>query len=191
MICPRQRVEADCSVKEAPDVNKNRKRTSFLLLQGNSPSHQQDEHHLHFVYFKADKASAELRQEIQQLWTNFGQNHVYFAPISSMQWQTMQQWWGMVVGNTGGDKYETTAREIHLVLFSASGRVTFRKVTPTATTVNEKKFWQVPQLNWHVSSPIWAFFALSDPSCQWKIDSPKFFHAQRGRRISLFSWGTK
>ena len=57
-----------------------------------------------------------------------------------MQWQTMQQWWGMVVGNTGGDKYETTAREIHLVLFSASGRVTFRKVTPTATTVNEKKF---------------------------------------------------
>ena len=123
--------------------------------------------------------------------TNFGQNHVYFAPISSMQWQTMQQWWGMDVRNTGGDKYETTAREIHLVLFSASGRVTFRKVTPTATTVNEKKFWQVPQLNWHVSSPIWAFFALSDPSCQWKIDSPKFFHAQRGRRISLFSWGTK
>ena len=91
VICPRQRVEADCSVKEAPDVKKNRKRTSFLLLQGNSPSHQQDEHHLHFVYFKADKASAELRQEIQQLWTNFGQNHVYFAPISSMQWQTMQQ----------------------------------------------------------------------------------------------------
>ena len=57
-----------------------------------------------------------------------------------MQWQTMQQWWGMDVRNTGGDKYETTAREIHLVLFSASGRVTFRKVTPTATTVNEKKF---------------------------------------------------
>ena len=56
------------AVKEAPDVKKNnRKRTSFLLLQGNSPSHQQDEHHLHFVYFKADKASAELRQEIQQL----------------------------------------------------------------------------------------------------------------------------
>ena len=98
----------------------------------------------------------------------------------------MQQWWGMVVGNTGGDKYETTAREIHLVLFSASGRVTFRKVTPTATTVNEKKFWQVPQLNWHVSSPIWAFFALSDPSCQWKIDSPKFFHAQRGRHSWLW-----
>ena len=141
--------------------------------------------------FKADKASAELRQEIQQLWTNFGQNHVYFAPISSMQWQTMQQWWGMDVRNTGGDKYETTAREIHLVLFSARGRVTFRIVTHTATKVNEKKFWQVPQLNWHVSSPIWAFFALSNPSCQWKIDSPKFFHAQRGRRISLFSWGTK
>ena len=61
-----------------------------------------------------------------------------------MQWQTMQQWWGMVVGNTGGDKYETTAREIHLVLFSASGRVTFRKVTPTATTVNEKKILTSP-----------------------------------------------
>ena len=119
-------------------------------------------------------------------WPNIDQNHVYFAPISSMQWQTMQQWWGMVVGNTGGDKYETTAREIHLVLFSASGRVTFRKVTHTATKVNEKKFWQVPQLNWHVSSPIWVFFALSDPSCQWKIDSPKSFHAQRGRHSWLW-----
>ena len=34
----------------------------------------------------------ELGQKIQQLWPNFGQNHVYLAPISSMQWQTMQQW---------------------------------------------------------------------------------------------------
>ena len=151
-----------------------------MLLQGNSPSHQQDEHHLHFVYFKADKASAELRQEIQQLWTNFGQNHVYFAPISSMQWQTMQQWWGMVVGNTGGDKYETTAREIHLVLFSASGRVTFRKVTPTATTVNEKKFWQVPQLNWHVSSPIWAFFCPQWPILPVKNRFSQIFPCSEG-----------
>ena len=55
-----------------------------------------------------------------------------------------------------------------------------------ATKVNEKKFWQVPRLNWHVSSPIWAFFAPCDPSSQWKINSLKNFilgcesHSQAG-----------
>ena len=47
-----------------------------------------------------------------------------------------------------------------------------------------KKFWKVPRLNWHVSSSIWAFFAPSGPSSQWKINSPWFFQLQGGRRIS-------
>ena len=57
-----------------------------------------------------------------------------------MQWQTMQQWWGMDVRNTGGDKYETTAREIQndqIGAFRGKWKMTFRKVTPTALKVND------------------------------------------------------
>ena len=45
--------------------------------------------------------------------------------------------------NTGGDKYETTAREIQIYRFStfcSKGRMTFRKVTLAALKVNVKKF---------------------------------------------------
>ena len=60
-----------------------------------------------------------------------------------MQWQTMQQWWGRDVRNTGGDKYETTAREIQNYQFStffSRSKMTSRKVTATALKVNVKKF---------------------------------------------------
>ena len=60
-----------------------------------------------------------------------------------MQWQTMQQWWGRVVSNTGGNKYETTAREIQnyqIGAFSVNWRRAFRKVTPTAWKMIIKKF---------------------------------------------------
>ena len=74
----------------------------------------------------------------------------------------MQQWWGRDVRNTGGDKYETTAREIQNGRFStfcSKWRMTFRKVTPAALKVNVKKFWQVLLVPWHVWAPIWVHFA--------------------------------
>ena len=49
---------------------------------------------------------------------------------------------GEDVGNTGGDKYETTAREIQngrFSTFSVNWKMTFRKVTPTALKVNVKE----------------------------------------------------
>ena len=64
--------------------------------------------------------------------------------------------------NTGGDKYETTAREIQICRFStfcSKWRMTFRKVTPAALKVNVKKFWQVLLVPWHVWAPIWVHFA--------------------------------
>ena len=69
---------------------------------------------------------------------------------------------GEDVGNTGGDKYETTAREIQNGRFStfcSKWRMTFRKVTPAALKVNVKKFWQVLLVPWHVWAPIWVHFA--------------------------------
>ena len=78
-----------------------------------------------------------------------------------MQWQ-QQQRWGMVVRNTGGNKYETTAREIQnyqIGAFCSKWRMTFRKVTPAALKVNVKKFWQVLLVPWHVWAPIWVHFA--------------------------------
>ena len=69
---------------------------------------------------------------------------------------------GEDVGNTGGDKYETTAREIQICRFStfcSKWRMTFRKVTPAALKVNVKKFWQVLLVPWHVWAPIWVHFA--------------------------------
>ena len=59
-------------------------------------------------------------------------------------------------------------------------------MTPTATKVNRKKFWQLPRLNWHVSSPIWTFFAPSGPSSQWKFNSLKFFQPQGCRHSWLW-----
>ena len=49
---------------------------------------------------------------------------------------------GRDVRNTGGDKYEKTAREIRNDQFSTffgNWKMTFRKVTPTASKVNAKK----------------------------------------------------
>ena len=69
---------------------------------------------------------------------------------------------GRDVRNTGGDKYETTAREIQNCRFStfcSKWRMTFRKVTPAALKVNVKKFWQVLLVPWHVWAPIWVHFA--------------------------------
>ena len=65
--------------------------------------------------------------------------------------------------NTGADKYEIAAREIHENQFTVflhklePWRMTFRKVTPAAWIVNEKKFWQAPMGPWHVLSWIWVF----------------------------------
>ena len=50
---------------------------------------------------------------------------------------------GRDVRNTGGDKYEKTAREIRNDRFSTffgNWKMTFRKVTPAAKLVNRKKF---------------------------------------------------
>ena len=47
------------------------------------------------------------------------------------------------VRNTGGNKYETTAREIQngrFSTFSVNWKMTFRKVTLAALKVNVKKF---------------------------------------------------
>ena len=50
---------------------------------------------------------------------------------------------GRGVRNTGGNKYEMTAREIQnyqIGAFFGIWQITFRKVTPTALKVNVKKF---------------------------------------------------
>ena len=82
-----------------------------------------------------------------------------------MQWQTML--WNVTVvsrgvKNTGGNKYETAAREIQnyqIGAFFSKWRKTFRKVTPTSWKVNVKKIWQVLLVPWHVWAPIWVHFA--------------------------------
>ena len=53
--------------------------------------------------------------------------------------------------------------EIHVNLgpLAANRGMTSGKVTATAWTVNEKKFWQAPLGPWHVLISIWAF------SCPW------------------------
>ena len=43
-----------------------------------------------------------------------------------------------------------------------------------------KKFWQVPQLNWHVSSPIWAFFCPQWPILPVKNRFSQIFPAPEG-----------
>ena len=129
-------------------------------------------------------------QKIQRQWTKFWSKlrlfcHHFPPLIVAKYLSTMSQWesksWREIWNWAPGE-----IRKFDFSTFLNNFKMTIRKMTPTATIVNEKKFWHFPQLNWHVSSPIWAFFALSNPSCQWKIDSPKFFHAQRGRHSWLW-----
>ena len=89
--------------------------------------------------------------------------------------------------NTGGDKYETTAREIQICRFStfcSKWRMTFRKVTPAALKVNVKnsdKFYLFLGMCEHQFGCI---LPHGGPSSQWKIDSPIFFRSQG----SCHSW---
>ena len=81
-----------------------------------------------------------------------------YPPCSDRQCCALYQWWGRDVRNTGGDKYETTSREIQndqIGAFRGKWKMTFRKVTPTALKVND------PLLlgPWHVWAPIWMRFA--------------------------------
>ena len=83
-----------------------------------------------------------------------------YTPWIAWQCCAEQQWWGREMWNTGPDKYEIGAREIHIFWFSTffgKRRVTFGKVTPVTKLVNEKKFWQAPLGPWHVLSWIWVF----------------------------------
>ena len=128
-------------------------------------------------------------QKIQRQWTKFWSKlrlfcHHFPPLIVAKYLSTMSQW-----------ESKTMLRNMKLgswrnpfSTFFDNFKMTFRKVTLTATIVNEKKFWQVPQLNWHVSSPIWAFFCPQWPIFPVKNRFSQIFPCSGGSPFLTAYW---
>ena len=100
-------------------------------------------------------------QKIQRQWTKFWSKlrlfcHHFPPLIVAKYLSTMSQWesksWREIWNWAPGE-----IRKFDFSTFLNNFKMTIRKVTPTATKVNEKKFWRVPHLKWHVVSSIWGF----------------------------------
>ena len=106
-----------------------------------------------------NQCTEEIRKynDSGQFWSKLRLFCHHFPPLIVAKYlSTMSQWesksWREIWNWAPGE-----IRKFDFSTFLNNFKMTIRKVTPTATKVNEKKFWQVPHLKWHVVSSIWGF----------------------------------
>ena len=115
--------------------------------------------HCHCIFwFLPYTAVYGRNQKIQWQWTKFWSKlrlfcHHFPPLIVAKYLSTMSPW-----------ESKTMLRNMKLgswrnpfSTFFDNFKMTFRKVTPTATIVNEKKFWHVLLGPWHMVVSIWGF----------------------------------